>query len=111
MLWYLDVHVSDPPRWIKTQASLFQTHIRLTWNTVDGKKGIVTLNLLECVDLQSMPTTSHPTMKEDVGSMAWYREGNCVEDLYPIHLVFSDGVERLACETLRERLVWAGAIW
>jgi hypothetical protein len=78
---------------------------------MDGRKGIATLNLLECVDSQSMPTISHPTMREDIGSVAWNQENHASEEIYPIHLIFSDGVERVACESLRERLTWAGAIW
>lgn len=85
--------------------------MQLAWITADGRKGIATLNLVECVDSQSMPTTSHDSMREDIGSVAWNQEANGLDGIYPIHLIFSDGVERLACESLKERLTWAGAIW
>ena len=89
----------------------------LSWIAPGGGRGVVTLDLLNCTEVRSVPSPSHPSAREDVGTIAaraQIAEGNCpplLELLCPFQLLYSDGVERMAAESARERVRWVGAIW
>lgn len=89
----------------------------LSWIAPGGGRGVVTLDLLNCTEVRSVPSPNHPSAKEDVGTIAaraQIAEGDCpplMELLCPFQLLYSDGVERLAAESARERVRWVGAIW
>jgi hypothetical protein len=113
-LWYLNVHGPGPPNWILCNASLYRTALLLTWQTSGITRATVTLDLLNCLDVQSTPTVSDPSVANDVGAMAWSwdreRVSRAVEDIYPMHLQFDDGVERIATSTLIDRVTWVGML-
>jgi hypothetical protein len=113
-LWYLNVHGPGPPKWILCNASLYRNALLLTWRTSGTTRATVTLDLLNCLDVQSTPTVSDPSVASDVGAIAWSwdREqvSRSVEDIYPMHLQFDDGVERIATSILIDRVTWVGMI-
>jgi hypothetical protein len=61
-----------------------------------------------------MPCASHPSARADIGSVAAYEEKNTslnlVEDLYPFHVTYKEDIERLAADSVRERIRWVGFI-
>lgn len=101
----------------------------LSWIAPGGGRGIVTLDLLNCTEVRSVPSPLHPSAREDVGTVAaraqseegWAgtsgAEGtggqgqSLMELLCPFQLLYADGVERLAAESARERVRWVSAIW
>lgn len=72
-----------------------------------------------------MPSPTHPTARDDIGTIAAQAQANdqddpdldhlgdmnLVEALCPFQLLYSDGVERLGAESARERVRWVSAIW
>ncbi|OBZ76666.1 hypothetical protein A0H81_03305 [Grifola frondosa] len=88
-------------------------------------RGIVTLDLLNCTEVRSVPTPMHPTAQDDVGTIAAREQSTSatsgsggqlgemglVETLCPFQLLYSDGIERLGAESARERVRWVSAIW
>lgn len=116
-LWYLNVHSGPPYRWQRCEALLYPHMLLLSWIAPGGGRGVVTLDLLNCTEVRSVPSPSHPSAKEDVGTIAaraQIAEGDCpplMELLCPFQLLYSDGVERLAAESARERVRWVSAIW
>ncbi|KAF8556599.1 hypothetical protein OG21DRAFT_1482945 [Imleria badia] len=116
-LWYLNVHSGPPYRWQRCEALLYPHMLLLSWIAPGGGRGVVTLDLLNCTEVRSVPSLNHPSAKEDVGTIAaraQIAEGNCpplMELVCPFQLLYSDGVERLAAESARERVRWVGAIW
>ena len=93
--------------------------ILLSWIAPGGGRGIVTLDLLNCTEVRSVPSPTHPSAREDVGTIAAREQrlhaegerGELMEILCPFQLLYDDGVERLAAESARERVRWVGAIW
>ena len=89
----------------------------LSWIASGGGRGVVTLDLLNCTEVRSVPSPSHPSAREDVGTIAARAQiagGDCpplMELLCPFQLLYSDGVERMAAESARERVRWVSAIW
>ena len=116
-LWYLNVHSGPPYCWQRCEALLYPHMLLLSWIAPGGGRGVVTLDLLNCTEVRSVPSPNHPSAKEDVGTVAaraQIAEGSCpplMELLCPFQLLYSDGVERLAAESARERVRWVGAIW
>lgn len=113
-LWYLNVHGSGPPKWILCNASLYRTALLLTWQTSGTIRATVTLDLLSCLNVRSTPTASDPSVASDIGAIVWNwdrdRMPQSVEDIYPMHLQFDDGVERIATSTLIDRVTWIGML-
>lgn len=79
---------------------------------------MITLDLLNCNEVRSVPSPSHPSAHDDIGTVAARAqagargaEGDLVEMLCPFQLLYPDGVERLGAESARERVRWVGAIW
>lgn len=99
----------------------------LSWIAPGGGRGIVTLDLLNCTEVRSVPSPTHASAREDVGTVAALAQseestgGNgtsgeeqgqsLMELLCPFQLLYADGVERLAAESARERVRWVSAIW
>lgn len=84
-----------------------------------GGRGVVTLDLVHCNEVRSVPSPSHPSARDDIGTIAarlQMSQGEVVdydllEMLCPFQLLYSDGVERLGAESARERVRWVSAIW
>ena len=119
LLWYLNVHASPPYRWQKCQAVLYPHILILSWIAPGGGRGIVTLDLLNCTEVRSVPSPTHASAREDVGTIAAMAQSvtgdeeglSLMEVLCPFQLLYGDGVERLAAESARERVRWVSAIW
>lgn len=85
----------------------------------------MTLDLLNCTEVRSVPSPTHPTAKDDIGTIAAQTQANdqddpdldhlgdmnLVEALCPFQLLYSDGIERLGAESARERVRWVSALW
>lgn len=77
----------------------------------------MTLDIANCTEVRSVPGPSHPSARNDVGSVAARMQDaagsglELEEMLCPFQLIYGDGVERLAAESARERVRWVGAIW
>ncbi|KAG9074600.1 hypothetical protein FRC06_010590, partial [Ceratobasidium sp. 370] len=111
-LWYLNVHAPPPFEWLRTQAVLYPNVLILTWIAPTGGRGVVTLDLVNCTEVRSAPSPSHPSARDDVGSVAARLQSpELAETLCPFQLLYADGVERLGTDTARERVRWVGAIW
>ncbi|KAG9076642.1 hypothetical protein FRC06_009385, partial [Ceratobasidium sp. 370] len=111
-LWYLNVHAPPPFEWLRTQAVLYPNVLILTWIAPTGGQGVVTLDLVDCTEVRSAPSPSHPSARDDVGSVAARLQSpELAETLCPFQLLYADGVERLGTDTARERVRWVGAIW
>ncbi|KAI9513417.1 hypothetical protein F5148DRAFT_4214 [Russula earlei] len=94
----------------------------LSWIAQGGGRGIVTLDLLNCTEVRSVASPTHPSARDDVGTIAakaqtanalaeGFGELGLMETLCPFQLFYSDGVERLGAESARERVRWVSAIW
>ena len=94
----------------------------LSWIAPGGGRGIVTLDLLNCIEVRSVPSPMHPTAQDDVGTIAARMQSEqaaagdsigpgevvigemgLMETLCPFQLLYSDGIERLGAESARER--------
>ena len=122
LLWYLNVHAPPPYRWQRCQAVLYPNMLLLSWIAQGGGRGIVTLDLLNCTEVRSVASPTHPSAQDDVGTLAakaqtanaqaeGFGELGLMETLCPFQLFYSDGVERLGAESARERVRWVSAIW
>ena len=97
----------------------------LSWIAPGGGRGIVTLDLLNCTEVRSVPSPTHPSAQDDVGTIAAKRQSEAaarvsggemgdsglMETLCPFQLLYGDGVERLGADSARERVRWVSAIW
>ncbi|KAI0649912.1 hypothetical protein C8Q79DRAFT_355651 [Trametes meyenii] len=123
LLWYLNVHAPPPYRWQRCQALLYPHMLLLSWIAPGGGRGIVTLDLLNCIEVRSVPSPLHPTAQDDVGTIAARMQSESagtmgqvgdiglLETLCPFQLLYGDGIERLGAESARERVRWVSAIW
>ncbi len=77
---------------------------------------MVQLDLINCDSVESALSLGHPRAAEDVGAIS-ARQQDATEDtelvdtLVPFWMVYPDGVERLATESLIERQRWVNRIW
>ncbi|KAK7049981.1 hypothetical protein VNI00_005412 [Paramarasmius palmivorus] len=122
-LYYLNVHSTPPFRWEKCHALLYRHTLLLSWlSPATHGRAVVQLDLVNCLTAESALTLGHPRAQDDVGSIAAREqdaelgirgvgEGGLVERLIPFWMVYGDGVERLATESLVERQRWLGRIW
>jgi hypothetical protein len=89
----------------------------LSWLAPGGGRGIVALDLLNCTSVQSAPSPTHPVARDDVGTLAARHQSTepnsqpLMEMLVPFQMMYADGVERLAAESLLERQKWVNRIW
>ena len=80
----------------------------------------MTLDLLNCSEVRSVPSPMHRDASDDIGSIAARRQtteqgpesGEGLADfLCPFQLLYTDGLERLGSESPRERVRWVSALW
>lgn len=98
---------------------LYPTQLILSWVASAGGRGVVTLDLVNCMEVRSVPSPSHPSARGDIGSVAARATTSILNEageplgefLCPFQLIYGDGVERLGAESARERVRWVGAIW
>ena len=116
------MHAPLPYRWQRCEAVLYTNILLLSWIVQGGGRGIVTLDLLNCTEVRSVASPTHPSTQDDVGTLAakaqtanaqaeGFGELGLMETLCPFQLFYSDGVERLGAESARERVRWVSAIW
>ena len=88
----------------------------LSWLAPGGGRGIVALDLLNCTKVQSAYSPLHPLARDDVGTLAASQQTNDrdgqspMDTLVPFQMLYADGVERLAAESLLERQKWVNRI-
>ncbi|KAL0946096.1 hypothetical protein HGRIS_012361 [Hohenbuehelia grisea] len=117
LLWYLNVHASPPYRWQRCQALLYPHMLLLSWLAPGGGRGIVAIDLLNCTSVLSTPSPTHPSARDDVGTVAAQlqsaeRDGQPLMNmLVPFQMLYADGVERLAAESIPERSKWVHRLW
>ncbi|KAI9449978.1 hypothetical protein F5148DRAFT_618772 [Russula earlei] len=94
----------------------------LSWIAQGGGHGNVTLDLLNCTEVRSVASPTHPSAQDDVGTTAAkaqtantqaesFGELGLMEMLCPIQLFYSNGVEWLGAESAREHVHWVSTIW
>ncbi|PWN30489.1 hypothetical protein BDZ90DRAFT_15522 [Jaminaea rosea] len=111
-LYYYDVHRAAPsePAWVAAQAVLFEGALALSWCPEEGGRENVVFELDKCGQVHSLPSlerTGGSDGEDDVrGSMQAKEQG--LLKLKPFQLVFEDGVERFAADSIRERAQWVG---
>jgi hypothetical protein len=82
-----------------------------------GGRGVVSLDLLNCSIVVSVPSPTHPSAQDDVGTIAAglqsaERGGQPLVDmLVHFHLLYGGGVKRLAAEIFLERQRWVNYLW
>ena len=116
LLWYLNIHASPPYRWQRCQALLYPHMLLLSWLAPGGGQGIVSLDLLNCAKALSAYSPLHPLACDDVGTLTVSQQTNdrdgqsLMDTLVPFQMLYADGVERLAAESLLERQKWVNRI-
>ncbi|WVQ95510.1 hypothetical protein IAU59_002607 [Kwoniella sp. CBS 9459] len=112
-LYYLNVHDEDAKpdyQWVRADGRLHSEGLELTWVSDKGR-ATVTLDLEFCDEVASTYSPNNPMAGDDIGALAAKRQGELADTLYPFKLVYDDGVERLACDSARDRVRWVNAIW
>lgn len=72
----------------------------LSWLAPGPGRGIVALDLVNCTNVQSAPSPTHPSARDDVGTVAARlqssaRDGQPLMDMLVLfHMLYADGVER-----------------
>uniref|UniRef100_V5EVW8 PH domain-containing protein n=1 Tax=Kalmanozyma brasiliensis (strain GHG001) TaxID=1365824 RepID=V5EVW8_KALBG len=108
VLYYFNVHDAHP-RWLRVKAVLLPSAVAMSWIPVGGGRENVVLDLRACREVHSVPSPDHPSSAEDVGATAARSQG--LDGITPFQMIFDDGVERLAADSARERVVWVAAVW
>ncbi|OCF45693.1 hypothetical protein I317_00596 [Kwoniella heveanensis CBS 569] len=112
-VYYLNVHDEDLKpnyQWVRADGRLYPEGLELTWVSDKGR-ATVTLDLEFCDEVASTYSPNNPMAGDDIGALAAKRQGELADTLYPFKLVYDDGVERLACDSARDRVRWVNAIW
>ncbi|WVQ86046.1 hypothetical protein IAT38_008214 [Cryptococcus sp. DSM 104549] len=112
-LYYLNVHDEDLRpnfEWVQADGRLYNEGLELSWVSARGR-ATVTLDLEFCDEVASTYSPNNPMAGEDIGAAAARRQGELADSLYPFKLVYDDGVERLACDSARDRVRWVNGIW
>lgn len=131
-LYYLNVHAEPPYRWQRVKPYSIGTHscyrgwLAPSAPSLPGSstgraplgRAVVQLDLVNCFAVESALSLSHPCARDDVGEIAAREQDalsqselGLVESLVPFWMVYGDGVERLACDSLVQRLRWIERIW
>ncbi|KAJ3767681.1 hypothetical protein FB446DRAFT_819548 [Lentinula raphanica] len=101
-LYYLNVH-AEPP--------IDGNDVRAYCRAPLGR-AVVQLDLVNCFAVESALSLSHPRERDDVGAIAAREQDalsqsgveiGLIESLVPFWMVYGDGVERLACDSLVQR--------
>jgi hypothetical protein len=116
---YLHIHTGNKRfRWIKCKAVLSGSQLQLTWIKVGGGKAIISVDLLNCHGVRSVPSPNHASAWDDIGNVAVMAQApdeggapGSIEELSPFQMMYEDGVEGLGVGSPRERMKWVGAIW
>lgn len=95
---------------------LYPNTLLLSWLAPGTGRGVVQLDLVNCSAAESALSSGHPRGRDDIGAIAARSQDesegtSLVETLVPFLMVYTDGVERLACESLIERQRWVNRIW
>ena len=74
----------------------------LSWIAPAGRRDIVSLDLLSYTSMVSVPSPTHPSAQDDVGTIAAglqcaERGGQPLVDMFD--MLYGDGVERLAAQS------------
>lgn len=123
-MWYLNVHAEEPYQWIRTRAVLCPGVLILSWIAPNDGRGLVSLDLINHIEVRSVPSPHYCDARDDIGSIAAQTqtdeeravvpspEGEGLADfLCPFQLLYSDGLERLGAKSARERVRWVAALW
>lgn len=115
-LFYFNVHRdAGPEDWVATDARLYVNGLELAWRTSTGAKATIKLDVEYCDGGFTYPDiTNHAevastfspanALADDPGALAARRRGSeFSRGLYPFKMVYSDGIERLGCESAIER--------
>ncbi|KAI0275578.1 hypothetical protein BGY98DRAFT_1098756 [Russula aff. rugulosa BPL654] len=81
----------------------------LSWIAQGGGRGIITLDLLNCTEVRSVASLTHPSAQDEVGMIAATAQtANAQAEGFG-----DDGVdsERLGAESARGSVRWVSAIW
>ena len=99
---------------------LYPNKLILSWIVPGGGRGVVTLDLLNCTEVRSVPSPLHRDAIDDIGSIAAREQSQeerndsgagLADYLCPFQLLYSDGLERLGAESARDRVRWVAALW
>lgn len=88
-----------------------------SWLAPGGGRGIVALDSLNCTSVQSAPSPTHLSARNDLGTIAARIQSAESDDqplmdiLVPLHMFYADGEESLATESLLERQNWVNGLW
>jgi hypothetical protein len=79
----------------------------LSWLTPGGGQVVVALDLFNCSKAQSAYLPLHPLTRSDAGilTVSWQvneRDGWSLKDIVSFQMLYADGVEQLAAESLLE---------
>ncbi|PWN38310.1 uncharacterized protein FA14DRAFT_25618 [Meira miltonrushii] len=108
LVYYFNVHV-EKPIWQRAQAVLLPSALALSWIPSGGGRVSVILDLSACREVHSVPGPDHPSSGDDAGAFVAREQG--LRRINPFQLIFNDGVERLAVDTARERVMWVASVW
>lgn len=108
LVYYFNVHV-EKPIWQRAQAVLLPSALALSWIPAGGGRVSVVLDLSACREVHSVPGPDHPSSGDDAGAFVAREQG--LRRINPFQLIFNDGVERLAVDTARERVMWVASVW
>lgn len=77
---------------------------------------MISLDLLNCTKVRSIPIPTHPDAIDDIGNVTARRQTTekssegLVEFLCPFQLLYSDGIERLGSDSGSDRRSWLEAL-
>ncbi|MCO5585015.1 hypothetical protein L7F22_038947 [Adiantum nelumboides] len=105
----LSTRTVEKPIWQRAQAVLLPSALALSWIPTGGGRVSVILDLSACREVHSVPGPDHPSSGDDAGAFVAREQG--LRRINPFQLIFNDGVERLAVDTARERVMWVASVW
>lgn len=105
-LLYFNVH-DENPRWLSVNATLLPAAIAMSWIPAGGGRENVVLDLASCREVHSVPSPDHPSSVSDVGAVSARRQS--LDNISPFQLIFDDGVERLAADSVKSRMQWVAS--
>lgn len=88
----------------------------MSWLAPGAGRGVVQLDLVNCSSVESALSLDHPRTVDDVGAIAAREQDSAegsdlIHALVPFWMVYADGVERVAAESILERQRWVTRIW
>ena len=64
------MHSPPPYRWVRARATLYPNALILAWIVPGGGHAVVTLDLVNCTEVRSVPSPLHRDAIDDIGSIA-----------------------------------------